>query len=362
MANLAVPKGSTVLVTGVNGLLGSHVAKQFLEYGYEVRGTVRNPEKVAWLPAAFEKQFGEGSFELVQVSDMAAEGAFDEATKGVAVVVHTASIMTLDPNPNNVIPVAIKGALSALKSAYAQPSVKRFVFTSSSAAAGPKDDSPDSVITEDSWNESAVNIAWADPPYSPERSGAVYAASKTQAEQEVWKYHKEHRSERPDLVVNTVLPNFNFGGSIDPINQGFPSSSGLPVILYNGEIAEYFIDNDDTGRLHVAGAILEHVKDQRIFGLAHTFSWDLILEIFRKNEPGKKFPENFSNEPSQHPVEARDKAEQYLRELGRPGWTPLEESILETVKGIQEAGDKLQFESYSRMGPRKDTDAAAKSA
>ncbi|KAI8158663.1 hypothetical protein K4K49_004780 [Colletotrichum sp. SAR 10_70] len=328
MANLAVPKGSTVLVTGVNGLLGSHVAKQFLEYGYKVRGTVRNPEKVAWLPAAFEKQFGQGHFELVQVSDMAAEGAFDEATKGVAVVVHTASIMTLDPNPNNVIPVAIKGALTALKSAYAQPSVKRFVFTSSSAAAGPKDDSPDSVITEDSWNESAVNIAWADPPYSPERSGAVYAASKTQAEQEVWKYHKEHRSERPDLVVNT----------------------------------EYFIDNDDTGRLHVAGAILEHVKDQRIFGLAHTFSWDSILEIFRKNEPGKQFPENFSNEPSQHPVEARDKAEQYLRELGRPGWTPLEESILETVKGIQEAGDRLQFESYSRMGSRKDTETAAKSA
>lgn len=116
---------------------------------------------------------------------------------------HTASIMTLDPNPNNVIPVAIKGALSALKSAYAQPSVKRFVFTSSSAAAGPKDDLPDSVITEDNWNENAVNIAWADPPYSPERSGAVYAASKTQAEQKVWKYHKEHRSERPDLVVNT---------------------------------------------------------------------------------------------------------------------------------------------------------------
>ncbi|KAH0423425.1 hypothetical protein CcaCcLH18_12207 [Colletotrichum camelliae] len=82
MANLAVPKGSTVLVTGANGLLGSHVAKQFLEYGYKVRGTVRSPEKVAWLPAAFDKQYGQGNFELVQVSDMAAEGAFDEATKG----------------------------------------------------------------------------------------------------------------------------------------------------------------------------------------------------------------------------------------------------------------------------------------
>lgn len=119
-------------------------------------------------------------------------------------IAHTASIMSMDPNPNNVIPGVIAGAVGALKAAYATPSVKRFVFTSSSSAALVSiHDAPGATITEDSWSEGAVKKAWADPPYERERAGAVYAASKNQSEKAIWDYHKEHRSERPDLVVNT---------------------------------------------------------------------------------------------------------------------------------------------------------------
>jgi nucleoside-diphosphate-sugar epimerase len=120
------------------------------------------------------------------------------------VVAHTASIMSLDPDPNKVIPDAISFAVAAIKAAYAEPSVKRFVFTSSSSAAVVSlPDVPGVKVNEESWSEGAVEKAWADPPYTPERRGAVYAASKVQSEQAVWKYHKEHRSEKPDLVVNT---------------------------------------------------------------------------------------------------------------------------------------------------------------
>lgn len=80
--NPAIPKGSVVLVTGVNGLLGSHVAKQFLEYGYKVRGTVRDVEKNSWLTAAFDKQYGPGNFELVAVADLTDDKALTEAAKG----------------------------------------------------------------------------------------------------------------------------------------------------------------------------------------------------------------------------------------------------------------------------------------
>lgn len=110
--------------------------------------------------------------------------------------------MSLDSDPNKVIPGSVAGALNALKSAYGEPSVKRFVFTSSSAAAA-KVDEGGLTITEDSWNEQAVEAAWAEPPYGPDRAGPVYAASKTQSEQEVWKFHKENREKRPDFVVNT---------------------------------------------------------------------------------------------------------------------------------------------------------------
>lgn len=82
LENLVVPKGSTILVTGANGYLGSNIADQFLEYGYNVRGTVRDTEKNAWLAKLFEKNHGPDRFELFKVADMVAEGAFDEAVKG----------------------------------------------------------------------------------------------------------------------------------------------------------------------------------------------------------------------------------------------------------------------------------------
>lgn len=112
--------------------------------------------------------------------------------------------MTFDSNPHNVIPVAIAGAVNALKATYTEPGVKRFVFTSSSTSVViSKRDTPGIVVTEETWNEDSIKQAWADPPYGPERSSPVYAASKTQAEQEVWKFHKENQQKRPDLVVNT---------------------------------------------------------------------------------------------------------------------------------------------------------------
>ncbi|KAH6974425.1 hypothetical protein BKA56DRAFT_634334 [Ilyonectria sp. MPI-CAGE-AT-0026] len=343
--NPAIPRGATVLVTGANGLLGSHIADQFLEYGYNVRGTVRDTEKNAWLAQLFEKNHGPGRFELFKVADMTAEGAYNEAVKGVSVVAHTASVMSLDADPNKVIPDAIAGAINALKCAYGESSVKRFVLTSSSAAAvSSKADQPGITVTEDTWNETAVKEAWAEPPYGPERAGAVYAASKTQAEQEVWKFHKENHEKRPDLVVNTVLPNFNFGKALDPVNQGYPSSAGLPVALYKGEVTwmhklivpQYFINVQDTGRLHVAAAVLPHVEDQRIFGFAGRFNWDQLLDIFRKSEPEKKVVDNFSGGEDPNEIEPRAKAEQLLRDLGRPGWTSLEETILANVKDVKE--------------------------
>lgn len=81
--DLAIPKGATVLVTGANGYIGSHVADQYLLRGYKVRGTVRDQNKNAWLAEFFHHRYGRDSFELVSVSDLAVDGAFDEAVKGM---------------------------------------------------------------------------------------------------------------------------------------------------------------------------------------------------------------------------------------------------------------------------------------
>lgn len=45
----ALPPGSKIFVTGVNGFIGSHIADQLLAEGYRVTGTTRDLTKVAWL-------------------------------------------------------------------------------------------------------------------------------------------------------------------------------------------------------------------------------------------------------------------------------------------------------------------------
>ena len=72
-----------VLVTGISGFLGSHVADQFLQAGYLVRGAAREVSKVDSIKKAFDKKYGEGKLEVVAVPDITIDGAFDEAVKGM---------------------------------------------------------------------------------------------------------------------------------------------------------------------------------------------------------------------------------------------------------------------------------------
>lgn len=91
-ANLRIPKGETILVTGANGYIGSHVVDVLLEQGYKVRGTVRNEKP--WLNKLFDERHGRGKFETVIVPSLNAPGAYDEAVKGVAGIAHVVRSMT----------------------------------------------------------------------------------------------------------------------------------------------------------------------------------------------------------------------------------------------------------------------------
>ena len=78
----AVPLGSLVIVSGVTGFIGSHVADQVLAAGYKVRGTTRNTRKGAWVEDYFKNKYGSDNFELSEVLDMAAQNAFDQVITG----------------------------------------------------------------------------------------------------------------------------------------------------------------------------------------------------------------------------------------------------------------------------------------
>jgi nucleoside-diphosphate-sugar epimerase len=89
----ALPAGSLVLVTGVNGFIGSHVVNELLLNGYRVRGTVRDVSKASWVQPLYDSLHGDGKFELVEVKDLTAEGAYDEVLNGTHSIIRDCFIL-----------------------------------------------------------------------------------------------------------------------------------------------------------------------------------------------------------------------------------------------------------------------------
>lgn len=91
--NLALPAGSTVVVTGANGYLASHTSNELLKLGYRVRGTVRSPKP--WLNAFYEREFGPNSFHTVLVPDFRDPEAIEAILTGADGVVHLVTNLLL---------------------------------------------------------------------------------------------------------------------------------------------------------------------------------------------------------------------------------------------------------------------------
>jgi nucleoside-diphosphate-sugar epimerase len=199
-----IPTGSLVLVTGATGFIAAHVIAKFLARGYKVRGTARDLDQASWLVnGRFKTQAETGDFTLIAVPDFNADGAFDEAVKGVSAIAHVASVLTFDSNPNNVIPQTVAGVTSILVSALRESSVKEVIFTSSLMASIFPVLGHEEIVDRNSWNEVAVKAAWAPPPYDDDRSNFVYAASKVAAEKALWHIVDE---KKPHYTVNAIVP------------------------------------------------------------------------------------------------------------------------------------------------------------
>ncbi|WP_156504143.1 NAD-dependent epimerase/dehydratase family protein, partial [Oleiphilus sp. HI0066] len=108
-----------ILVTGASGFIAGHCILDLLEHGYQVRGTVRNPDKVPALRAMFAKYTDKAdSIEFAQ-ADLLSEDGWTEAAQGCDGLFHLASPVPLQQPKNHeeVIRPAVDGALNALKAA-----------------------------------------------------------------------------------------------------------------------------------------------------------------------------------------------------------------------------------------------------
>nr|XP_019047108.1 hypothetical protein I302_03715 [Kwoniella bestiolae CBS 10118]OCF26038.1 hypothetical protein I302_03715 [Kwoniella bestiolae CBS 10118] len=190
-----------VLITGLNGFTAPHVAVQFLNNGWTVRGTVRSTTKkeaVLKLPT-LAKWANQGKLEVVIVEDFLTSD-WTEALKGVdaVVLVATPFDMTLTTYEAFARP-AIEGTKRVLEAAAKASSIKAIGYVSSATTLmdyfHPLSSYGGRVVTKDDWlswtEEDASKEGFASPQWyciskkctelaareTKEKTGAAWALS-----------------------------------------------------------------------------------------------------------------------------------------------------------------------------------------
>jgi dihydroflavonol-4-reductase len=166
-----------VLVTGGNGFLGSHLVEALVGKGYQVRCLVRKTSDLRWIEGIKADFF---------YGDLSNLKSLYEAVGEVDYVYHLAGV-TKAIRPQFYYKANRDGTKNLLKvCSENRGRLKKFVYVSSLAAAGPSLD--------------GTPIKEADPP----RPITDYGRSKLEGEQEVWR-HKDM------FPVTTIRPPVIYG-------------------------------------------------------------------------------------------------------------------------------------------------------
>ncbi|KAI8716029.1 Aldehyde reductase II [Fusarium sp. LHS14.1] len=338
-SQIAIPAGELIAVSGANGFMGSHVCDQLLHLGYRVRGIVRNKERGAWLVNYFEEKYGPEMFELAQVPDMTVPRSCDDAVSGAYGVVHVAADTSLELNPDVVIPRIIATAMEVARSAANSHTCRRFVYTSSSSAVTDPEPGTTRTLTQDTFNDQVMAHAYSkNLPGGVVGGHTVYAAGKTKAEQELWRWYGETS---PEFALNVVIPSPCFGQSLCPAQQGYSAANRVLKMLWDGDdsddvanafTAQWFCEVKNVSTLHVGALLLSDVKSERLFAYATRFTINDILSIFRNTSPGKKFRNDVADTKPDRTEVPNKRSGEVLRLINVPRWTTLKECLEGLVK------------------------------
>jgi nucleoside-diphosphate-sugar epimerase len=210
-----------VLISGVNGFIAASIAQAFLTAGYTVRGTVRSQKKGDQFvhAPAFKEAFEKGQLQTVVVEDITADGAFDEAVKGVDYFCHAASPLPGkhqgDTERDILIP-ALKGTTTAMRSAAKEPRIKKVVLLASVAGAidYARPSQVGAVYDDTTWNTVPYEYA-----ATTKDVFSAYSVSKTIAEKAAWDFVEK---EKPTFKLTAINPSFVYGPAVAPLDPNSP--------------------------------------------------------------------------------------------------------------------------------------------
>jgi dihydroflavonol-4-reductase len=237
-----------VLITGITGYIGKHVAAELLKQNYEVVGTIRSLAKAEKTRDALAAIPGAAGVTFVE-ADLLSDKGWDQAVEGCDYVMHIASpfLMAEPKDENEIITPAVDGTKRVIKAAM-RAAVKRMVMTSSIVSMTSGKSS--GTYGSDSWSDTNLEIG-------------AYPKSKTLAERTAWETIKEGSME---LVV--INPGFVLGPPLGSVGGG--ASESLILNLIGGKIPMIpsisiaIVDVRDVARLHVAALEATGVSGKRL--------------------------------------------------------------------------------------------------
>ncbi|WP_026941196.1 NAD-dependent epimerase/dehydratase family protein [Hellea balneolensis] len=267
-----------VLVTGVSGFIGSHVAERLLAKGYAVRGTVRNKVKGQKIVDALEANGADVSrLELVE-ADLGADTGWADAVKDCRYIQHIASPLPHEAPKEReaLVPEARAGAQRVLERGFSA-GAERIVLTSSIAAMmGQPGKGAKMILTEDDWS---------DPDWKPMTS---YPISKTRAEKSAWAYVEAQGLKEK---LTTICPGVVFG----PDTYGNAGASlGLLKAMMIGKFPRVpkvgvpLIDVRDCAAIHVAAMTSKEAGGRRLFATGESLWFKDIAATLRAEYPDLK--------------------------------------------------------------------------
>ncbi|KAG8919335.1 methylglyoxal reductase (NADPH-dependent) gre2 [Tulasnella sp. 417] len=212
------PQMSTVLLTGVNGLVASTILRKLLERGHTVIGTVRAESKATFLREQFKAALDSDKLKFAVVGDIIVPAAFDNVLRVTQfdVVLRTSS--------------PFHYSITDIDKELLQPPlfVKRVVVTSSFASVvdSSKGTRPDKIYTEGDWNPTDREEGLKD-------IGSGYFASKKLAEQAAWDFVEE---KSPSFTLTALCPRMVFGPPEQEVpNMAKLNTSNLDIYdIFNG--------------------------------------------------------------------------------------------------------------------------------
>jgi nucleoside-diphosphate-sugar epimerase len=268
-----------VLVTGISGFLGGHVALQLLNAGYTVRGSVRNLGKADKVRNTLAGAGADTSRLEFVALDLLSDKGWAEAMDGVRYLQHTASpfILETPKDPEDLIRPAVDGTRRAVEAALASK-VERIVLTSSIAAIQYGHDNYDRLLTEADWTN--VNS-----PHTP-----AYPKSKALAEREAWRL-VDAAGRHDDLSV------INPGGIFGPLLDEDPGTSSMMVRrLLDGKLPALprlymsSVDVRDVAALHVDAMTNPAARGQRCIAAEPTMSMAEVARQIKPAFPDRRVP------------------------------------------------------------------------